>query len=193
MIKNSYYIINGITLYRMIAAPFLIYLAFTRQFGLFKWLLAFSFFTDAIDGYLARRYQMNSVIGARIDSVADDLTIVASIIGIYLQNPAFLLKEIVAILILLALYLLQNILAFVKYRRVTSFHTYLAKIAAICQGIFLIVFFFLPQPVHWLFYMTLILTVTDLIEEILLIWLLPHYKVNVKGLYWLKKEKESDQ
>lgn len=186
---KSYYIINGITLYRMIAAPFLIYLAFTHQFGPFKWLLLFSFFTDAIDGYLARRYHMDSIFGARIDSVADDFTIVASIIGIYVQNSAFLVKEIIPALILLALYLLQNTLAFLKYQRATSFHTYLAKIAAVCQGVFLIVFFFLPQPVYWLFYTTLIFTGADLIEEILLIWLLPHYRVNVKGLYWLKKEK----
>jgi CDP-diacylglycerol--glycerol-3-phosphate 3-phosphatidyltransferase len=193
MIKNSYYIINGITLYRLIAAPFLVYLAFTHQFGLFKWLLMFSFFTDATDGYLARRYQINSVFGARVDSVADDLTIVAAIIGMYIQNSAFLLNEIVPILIIVALFLLQNALALVKYRKTTSFHTYLAKIAAVCQGIFLIIFFFLPQPVHWLFYATLILTGTDLVEEILLIWLLPYYRVNVKGLYWLKKEKELDQ
>lgn len=193
MMKNSFYIINGITLYRMIAAPFLIYLAFTHQFGLFKWLLAFSFFTDAIDGYLARHYKMDSIIGARFDSIADDLTIIAAIIGIYVQNSAFLLKEILPILIIVALYLLQNVLALVKYRKTTSFHTYLAKIAAVCQGIFLIVFFFLPEPVHWLFYATLILTGADLVEEILLIWLLPHYRVNVKGLYWLKKEKEPDQ
>lgn len=186
MIKN---IINGITLYRIIAAPILIYLAFIHQFVLFKWLLAFSFFTDAIDGSLARRYKIDSVLGARIDSVADDLTIVAAITGMYIQNSAFLLKEIVPILILAALYLLQNVLALVKYHKTTSFHTYLAKIAAVCQGIFLIVFFFLPLPVYWLFYTTLILTGADLIEEILLIWMLPHYSVNVKGLYWLKKEK----
>jgi CDP-diacylglycerol--glycerol-3-phosphate 3-phosphatidyltransferase len=172
----------------MIAAPFLVYLAFTYQFDLFKWLLAFSFFTDAIDGYLARRYQMDSVFGARIDSVADDLTIIAAITGMYIQNSAFLLEEIVPILILAALYLLQNVMALVKYRKTTSFHTYLAKIAAICQGVFLIVFFFLPQPVYWLFYTTLILTGADLIEEMLLIWMLPHYSVNVKGLYWLKRK-----
>jgi cardiolipin synthase (CMP-forming) len=185
MLKN---IINGITLYRIIAAPFLIYLAFTHQFYLFKWLLAFSFFTDAIDGSLARRYQMDSVFGARIDSVADDLTIIAAITGMCIQNSAFLLKEIVPVLILVSLYLLQNVMALVKYRKTTSFHTYLAKIAAICQGVFLIVFFFLPQPVYWLFYTTLILTAADLIEEMLLIWMLPHYTVNVKGLYWLKEK-----
>ena len=58
MKKQSYYIINGITLYRVIAAPFLLYLVVTRQEDIFKWLLAFSFFTDAIDGFLARKYKV---------------------------------------------------------------------------------------------------------------------------------------
>lgn len=186
MRKPGYYIINGITFYRMGVTPLLIYLVFTHQFSLFKWLLAFSFFTDAIDGYLARRYKVSSEIGARVDSVADDLTIVVAIIGIYVQNTAFLLKEIVPILVLVALYLLQNILALIKYRKTTSFHTYMAKIAAVCQGIFLVVFFFLPQPIYWLFYLTLMLTGIDLIEEILLILRLPYYRTNVKGLFWLK-------
>lgn len=174
----------------MIIAPFLIYLVFAHHFNTFKWLLMFSFFTDAIDGYLARRYQIKSVFGAMIDSIADDLTIIAAIIGMYVQNPSFFSKEIVPILILLALYLLQNALAFLKYRRLTSFHTYIAKIAAVCQGIFLVAFFFFPQPVYWLFYLTVTFTGIDLIEEILLILLLPHHRTNVKGLYWLKKEKK---
>ena len=193
MIKNSYYIINGITLYRMIAVPFLIYLAFTHQFSIFKWLLALSFLTDAIDGYLARMYKTISAFGARIDSIADDLNIVAAIIGMYVLNPAFFAKEIIPIIILLVLYLSQNILAFIKYRKMTSFHTYVAKIAAVFQGIFLITFFFFPQPVYWLFYLTIILTGIDLIEEILLILLLPDYRINVKGLYWLIKGKRSEQ
>jgi cardiolipin synthase len=185
----SYYLINGISLYRMIAVPLLIYLALTHQFGIFKWLLALGFFTDAIDGYLARRYQVSSDWGARIDSVADDLNIVAAIIGLGVFNPAFLLTERIPILILLVLYLLQNTLAFLKYRRLTSFHTYIAKIAAVFQGLFLIAFFFFPQPVDWLFTLTVVFTGIDLLEEILLILLLPRYRTNVKGLYWLKKEK----
>jgi phosphatidylglycerophosphate synthase len=187
--KRSYYIINGISLYRMIAVPLLIYLALTHQFGSFKWLLALGFFTDAIDGYLARRYRVSSALGARIDSIADDLNIVAAIIGLCIFNPAFLLAERIPILILLVLYLLQNTLAFLKYRRLTSFHTYIAKIAAVLQGMFLIAFFFFPQPVDWLFTLTVVFTGTDLLEEILLVLLLPRYRTNVKGLYWLKKGK----
>jgi cardiolipin synthase len=80
MHKRSYYMVNGITLYRLMAAPLLVLLVINNRFDLFKWLLAISFFTDALDGYLARRYHVISIAGSKLDSIADDLTIVTGII-----------------------------------------------------------------------------------------------------------------
>ena len=173
----------------MLVAPVLVYLIVGQRFDIFKWLLLFSFFTDAIDGYLARMYKITSAFGSRIDSIADDLTIIASIVGIYVWHPAFILYEIVPACILLTLYLIQNTLALIRYKRLTSFHTYSAKIAAIFQGIFMLAYFFLPYPVYWLFYLAVIFTVIDLVEEIALILSLRNYRTDVRGLYWLKKEK----
>ena len=56
MQKTSYYIINGITIYRIAAAPVLALLIIYGNKDVFKWMLAISFFTDAIDGFLARRF-----------------------------------------------------------------------------------------------------------------------------------------
>src|SRR5688500_17955370 len=89
MEKTSYYIINGITVYRLIMAPVLVVLIFSHQVNLFKWLLAVSFFTDLIDGWLARRYKVTSVWGARLDSIADDLTMIAGIVAAAVLKPAF--------------------------------------------------------------------------------------------------------
>ncbi|MGZ3945895.1 MAG: CDP-alcohol phosphatidyltransferase family protein [Mucilaginibacter sp.] len=186
---RKFYIINGITFYRMLVAPVLVYLIVAHRFDIFKWLLLLSFFTDAIDGYLARMYKITSAFGSRIDSIADDLTIIAAIVGIYVWHPTFILYEIVPVSILLILYLVQNTLALIRYKRLTSFHTYSAKIAAILQGIFMIAYFFLPYPIYWLFYLVVIFTVFDLVEEIVLILSLRIYRTNVRGLYWLKKEK----
>ena len=183
------YIINGITFYRILAAPVLVYLIFAHRFDIFKWLLLLSFFTDALDGYLARMYKITSAFGSRIDSIADDLTIVAAIIGIYVWHPTFILYEIVPVSILLVLYLVQNGLALIRYGRLTSFHTYSAKMAAILQGVFMVVYFFIPYPVYWLFNLAAILTIIDLLEEIILILLLRKYRTDVRGLYWLKTEK----
>ncbi|MFI5218468.1 MAG: CDP-alcohol phosphatidyltransferase family protein [Bacteroidia bacterium] len=189
MIKRSYYIVNGITWYRIIAAPILIILVLTNQPELFKWLLAVSFFTDAVDGYLARKYKVTSRFGSRLDSIGDDLTIAAAIVGLFILKLEFIRSEIVLVGILLVLFIVQNILAYSRYHKQTSFHTYTAKTAAILQGIFMILVFFLPNPVLVLFYVAATVTILDLIEEIILITILPRWETNVKGLYWVLKRK----
>src|SRR5687768_220439 len=107
MHKRSYYLVNGITFYRLIATPFLLYLVFTRNLDLFKWMLAFSFFTDAIDGFLARRLKVSSVFGAKLDSIADDLTLLVAIVGMIVFNPPFFKQHLVILIILLALFIIQ--------------------------------------------------------------------------------------
>ena len=187
--KSSYYIINSITLYRLIAAPFLLYLVITKQPDIFKWLLAFSFFTDAIDGYLARRYKVVSVMGAKLDSLGDDATVIAGVIGLFVLKPEFINRELMWLVSIFILFLVQVISAFIRYGASTSFHTYLAKLAAILQGSFLILAFFLPEPVLILFYISVTVTALDLIEEIVLTFILPKSKSNVKGIYWVLKQK----
>jgi phosphatidylglycerophosphate synthase len=190
MIKRSYYIVNGITSYRLLAAPILIVLIFLDKIELFKWLLAVSFFTDMVDGYLARKFKVISRFGARLDSIADDFTIVAAIVGVFVLKPGFIKEEMTPIIILLALFLIENAYALIKYRKASSFHTYLAKVAALLQGTFLILIFFLPQPLYALFYAAFIVTALDLIEEIILIFLLPKWETNVKGLYWVMSKRK---
>ncbi|MCQ6958735.1 CDP-alcohol phosphatidyltransferase family protein [Mucilaginibacter aquariorum] len=140
MTKISYRLINVITFYRLAAAPLLVVLLLYQQFHIFKWLLAVSFFTDAIDGWLARTFRTVSLMGARIDSIADDLTVTAAILGMVLYHHAFLRSEWPLIAILLLFYLIQNSIALIRFRKLTSFHTYLAKAAAVLQGVFFIVF-----------------------------------------------------
>ena len=191
MKKRSYYIVNGITLYRVITAPLLLALIIFKQLDVFKWLLACSFFTDSIDGFLARKYKVTSVFGAKLDSIGDDLTVLAGLVGIVVFKPEFLKRELVLIIFLLALFAAQVIYALVKYGKITTFHTYAAKLSAILQGTFLILLFFLPEPLYILFYLAAITTTYDLIEEIILVFVLPKPIENVKGLYWVMKAKNT--
>ena len=188
MHRRSYYIINGITIYRLAASLLLLYLVLLKREDIFKWLLGLSFFTDAIDGFLARKYKVVSVVGARIDSIADDLTVLMAVIGVVVLNPEFIRQELNLIIVLLVLYLLQTIMALTRYGKISSFHTYLAKIAALFQGMFFVLLFFLPQWPMLLFYVASAMTILDLVEEIILVLLLPEWKTDVKGLYWIKKK-----
>ncbi|MFI5155477.1 MAG: CDP-alcohol phosphatidyltransferase family protein [Chitinophagales bacterium] len=185
MFKSIYYTVNGITLYRLLTAPLLIYLAVTHRLDIFKWLLACSFLTDLVDGNIARRYKVTSILGSKLDSIADDLTIVAAFIGMIVFRIEFFKEVFVPILILFSLYIFQIALAFIRYGKMTGFHTYTAKAAAICQGIFFLLLFFLPEPLYVLFFTAVIVTGVDLIEEIILVIILPKWETDVKGLYWV--------
>jgi phosphatidylglycerophosphate synthase len=189
MRSRSFYIVNGLTIYRLLSAPVLVLFAILNQPEIFKWLLALSFFTDGIDGTLARHYKVSSEYGSRLDSIADDLTIAAGLVGMAVFKPHLFQLALAPFLVLFLLFILQMILALVRYRRLTSFHTYGAKLAALLQGIFLIFLFFLPQPLYFLFYLALVVTGLELLEEIILIRLLPFWKADVKGLYWVLKSK----
>ena len=70
----------------------------------------------------------------------------------------------------------------------TGFHTWLAKTAALLQGVFLLLVFFTDRPSMPLFYAAAIITILQLIEEIILVHLLPQWQTNVKGLYWVLKK-----
>lgn len=184
---QAWYIINGITLYRIVAAPCLLILLFTGQLNMFKWLLALSFFTDLIDGFLARKFKVASVLGTRLDSIGDDLTVLVAVIGLFVLKADFIKEQKFMFIGLLVLFLIQVIYAFIRYRKMTGFHTWLAKTAALLQGIFLLLVFFTDQPFMPLFYAAAIITMLQLIEEIILVHLLPQWQANVKGLYWVLK------
>src|SRR5687768_16366651 len=189
MHKTSYYIINGISIYRVVAAFILVYIIIIGRLDIFRWLLAFSFFTDSIDGVLARKFKVVSVMGSRIDSIGDDLTVLVAVIGIYFFEPAFIHQYYHWLLILFGRLLIQTILTLYRYGRPTSFHTYLAKLAMLFRGIFLILLFFLPEWPVVLFFIALGVIMLDLIEEIIMILYLPEWQADVKGLFWIKKKK----
>jgi len=192
MSKPGYYIVNGITLYRLMAAPLLLFLIINGQFGLFKWLLAVSFFTDSIDGYLARRFKVVSKFGAKLDSIGDDLTVIVAIIGMIIYKPEFLMQEIIIVVILLVLVAIQTLFALISYNKLSSFHTYAAKLAAVLQGVFLLLFFFLEEPVYILFYATAAVTAIELLEEIIIVVMLPQWETDVKGLYWVMRKQKKN-
>ena len=181
--------INVITLYRIMAFPVFIFLIFTNRFDVFKWILIISFLTDAVDGFLARKFKASSVLGSKLDSIGDDLTILAGVIGLAVAKSEFLKEYWLIFAIPLLLFFVQVAGAFIRYKKMSSYHTYLAKAAAVFQGLFMCSMFLFAKPVYWLFYTTAIVTTLELIEEILMVIWLPEWKTNVHGLYWVMKEK----
>lgn len=69
--ENIYTIPNILTFTRLITAPIIGYLIVQQQIWLSLALFTYSCITDFLDGFIARRYKMHSVVGSIIDPMAD--------------------------------------------------------------------------------------------------------------------------
>ncbi len=180
---------DWLSLYRSLSAPFLIIFIYTDERMVFSVLLLISFITDALDGFLARRMKIVTQRGAQLDSIGDAITFTVGILGIVKFETAFVKEQMFLLLFAFAFYILQLALAYWRYGMPSSFHTYLAKLAAVFQGTFMLWLFFFGVE-YWLFYAAVMLSILETIEEIWLIILFPEWKANVKGLLWILNEKK---
>ncbi|HOZ67738.1 MAG TPA: CDP-alcohol phosphatidyltransferase family protein [Chitinophagaceae bacterium] len=189
---RPYYLVNAITLYRIVTVPVLLWLLFTGQYPLFKWGVALSFFTDLIDGFLARRFKVTSIAGTKLDSIGDDLTVAVALTGLIIIFPEFVKTHFTILMILAGVFLAQLSYAFYRYGRMSNFHTWLAKTAALLQGCFLILTFFTGHPSVVFFYIATGITLLELIEEIILVHFLPEWKANVHSIFHAQSDKKKN-
>ncbi|KAF9269221.1 CDP-diacylglycerol--glycerol-3-phosphate 3-phosphatidyltransferase [Marasmius fiardii PR-910] len=69
--ENIYTVPNLLTTSRILACPVIGYSILNGQFQVATYLLIYAGLTDLADGYLARRFKMNSVLGTILDPAAD--------------------------------------------------------------------------------------------------------------------------
>ena len=185
---KNYNIADWCSFYRVAASPVLLLLIILGEREAFSWLLLISYCTDMIDGFLARRLKITSARGSQLDSLGDQITLGVAFIGLFVFENEFILANYKIILIPFVLYFFQMFLALRKYGKTTAFHTYLAKLSAIVQGVFILWFLFF-SPVYWLFCLMIILGIVETIEEIVLIFMYPKWVAGVKGLYWAYRDR----
>src|SRR5262245_54284482 len=129
---------NFISLFRLLAAPVLFYLAITGNESPFRWLLVFSLISDIADGLIARGLKITSKIGALLDSTADILVSAITTFAVFKFRSQFVSEHHLPVLVIIGLYLLSVAGAFFRYGRLASFHTIACRIAAYAQGIFVV-------------------------------------------------------
>lgn len=183
---------NWIAALRLIAIPFIIISTVLNLQGVTGWIILIAWFTDAIDGPIARHYKWTSPFGARLDSVADCSLFVACFCSLLYFFYGFMSAHWWQVSLLIGLYLFQLVFSIIKFRELTSLHTYAAKVAAIVESFFIIVCFFY-QPIEWLFYIVWAIGLIEQTDEISLLFILPHLEQNVKGIYWVLKQKKSSK
>ena len=141
---------------------------------------------DIADCILARILHATSALCAMLDSVADTLLFIVAGIGAWVFYPDVLRSHPVAFSLIPALWIGENIAALIRYGRLSSFHTYLSRIAAYAMGIF-IGLLFLGALQTWLMYLGIGVLTLATTEEFVLLWLLPEWTADVRGVYWVLK------
>jgi CDP-diacylglycerol--glycerol-3-phosphate 3-phosphatidyltransferase len=178
---------NAITAARLCTVPVLVALAWQRRESAFAWLLVASLVSDILDGLIARLLHASSPLGALLDSVADAALFFVAAYGLFVFHPGVVAQHGWAFGAVVAVWVLEQLWALARYRRLSSFHTYLSKAAGYALGIFIgVTFLFGFSP--WLMGLAVAVALTAGLEEFALLALLPEWRSDVRGLWWVLRE-----
>ncbi len=182
---------NALSIARILAAPLLVVLAVEARETAFTWVLVPALLSDIADGLLARAFHLQSKLGALLDSVADTLLLLTSFYGAWVFHPEIVRQHWMAAVVLIGAWLLECVAALVRYGRLSSFHTYLSKVAGYLLGIFVGVLFVFGFQA-WLLYLAVAASVLGNLEEMVLLALLPEWRSDVRGVAWVLRERRED-
>ena len=120
--------------------------AMTLPFYIFYTLIAIS---DVADGFIARKYHLESELGAKLDSIADLLFWAVVLIKIIPQIfDDFKKLEYAMMIIIFSLRVLCYIFAFAKFHSFPSLHTFLNKLTGVALFVAMYLFkFFASRPI----------------------------------------------
>ena len=190
MNKNEFWTIpNVITSFRLFIAPVIFYFIISGQEKLFAIFLVINLLTDAADGYIARRFKMESELGARLDAFADYFTYIQVFIGLFVFKMDDLRPYLVSAIIFIAMLVLTVIVSIIKLRKFHSYHTITEKTGGYIQALFFICLFTVGF-VAPLYYFMIVFGILGAIETIAIDILIPEMRSDILGLYWVLKERK---
>ncbi|MBT8197047.1 MAG: CDP-diacylglycerol--glycerol-3-phosphate 3-phosphatidyltransferase [Acidimicrobiia bacterium] len=99
---------------RTAAAPVVLGLIIAEQYGVAVVVFTFAAVTDFADGYLARRWQVTTVLGAFLDSVADKALVTGALVALLQVNRMWAWAAFVIIIRELAVMALRGVAAMDK-------------------------------------------------------------------------------
>lgn len=139
--------------------------------------------SDVLDGYVARKYNLVTDFGAKLDSIAD-MTMFLSLIIVLLPVLNFTLEIYVLILIIVILKIASAIYYYIKFEKLSTIHSYLNKITGLL--IILIPVLLIFAPSENLIAIICIIATIAAIEEFLIIRYSQYLDINCESIIKLK-------
>jgi CDP-diacylglycerol--glycerol-3-phosphate 3-phosphatidyltransferase len=171
---------NALSGLRLVLAPVLLYLAWTGQPTPFLVALVCSLLSDLFDGYFARRFDQATHLGTLLDSYGDFATYMTVPLCAWWLWPDLIRREAWYAAAVVASYVFPIVLGYLKYGRLTSYHTYGAKLSAVVVGASALVLFGGGPPLPFRI-ATWVLVLAEL-EETAITTILPEWRTNVPSI-----------
>lgn len=190
MRKDIFTIPNLLGFYRLLMFPVILFFIITGKETLFAIFLVINLLTDVADGIIARRFNMVTEFGAKLDSLADNFTYLLAFLGLIFFKLHDFMPHIISFVIWCVLMISVVFVSLIKFKRFTSFHLYSFKIGGYIQGAFFIVLFTYGFVAPFYYFMVT-WGILASIEHICIQLIIPEMRSNAKGLYWILKEKNN--
>jgi len=171
---------NLVSLLRLLVAPLLIWLALNQHPIWFLAAVLFSAFTDVVDGFLARHLNQITELGSHLDSWGDFFVYSCMAVGAWLLWPDIVLREKLSFIVIVASFTLPVALGLIKFRTLTSYHTWGVKLAVLLSVVGYILLF--AEILEWPFHLAAVIAACAAIEEIAITLLMPEQHVDVRSL-----------
>lgn len=124
---------NILSLLRLLLGLSLFVIAWLDKEVIFLSVLICAFFLDLVDGPIARWTRQTSELGSWLDSHADFSVYMAFIVGAWWLWPEVIQRELFYVCLLAFSIVLPVLLGYIKFRRATSYHTWMVKFAVVCM------------------------------------------------------------
>lgn len=183
-LANRLTVANLLSYLRLASIPVLLALAAFDLGTAFLWVLAAAWATDAIDGPLARALGQDSARGARLDSLADRGLMIVITLGVVWLWPEVVRREAAWIALLGIALVVPRADAWVKFRRLPSYHTWLAKTLAVYMSLALLLLLNGHWP--WLFRIGALVVLLEAAEEIAITHTLARWRADIPSWWHLR-------
>jgi CDP-diacylglycerol--glycerol-3-phosphate 3-phosphatidyltransferase len=188
---DIYNLPNFVSFIRILMAPVLFYLAFSQQPVWFLAALIFSGFTDVLDGFLARMLNQITPMGSRLDSWGDFTIYSTMAICAWILWPDIVIEELVSFIAIVISFTTPVIAGLIKFRTVTSYHTWTVKIAVVMTFLGYILLF--AGWLDWPFRVAAVFCVIAALEEIAITLIIHHEHVDVRTIWAALKYNREDE
>ncbi len=172
---------NCISVSRLLAAPMLVVLANGGHELVFLAIALFLLLTDWVDGRIARAFNQQSTLGARLDAWSDAIIYLCIAAGVWLLRPEQFWSERSWLGAIAASYLLSLIVCLVKFGCLPNYHTRTAKVSwfLITVGVTAMLLNYSIWPLR---FACLMVTVANL-ESIAITFALRRWRPDVSSLF----------